>query len=230
MLQSLHLLLVLHLFIKAKSDMSLFIYQCGDDTVYLLLYIDDIVLTSCTTDLLQRTIIALQREFAMKDLGPLHHFLGITAERRAQGLFIHQHQYAIKILERADMSDYMPCSMPIDTQEKLYKGDMPPITEVTSYRSLTDMLQYLIFSRPDIAYNVQQVCLHMHTVGAKAKTPPFARCLRQPRCTNGGKTTGRFTLRPTCRRTKTYDEVVASCGLVQHRGPRVIRPIVTGPA
>jgi hypothetical protein len=45
----------------------------------------------------------------------------------------------------------------------------------------------------------------------------------------GGKTTGRFTLHPTRHRTKTYDEVVAPCGLVQHGGPRVIRPIVTGP-
>jgi hypothetical protein len=39
-----------------------------------------------------------------------------------------------------------------------------------------------------------------------------------------------FTLRPTRRRTKAYDEVVPSRGLVQHGGPRVIRPIVTGPA
>jgi hypothetical protein len=69
-------------FIEAKSDTSLFIYRRGEDTVYLLLYVDDIVLTASTTDLLQRTIIALQREFAMKDLGPLHHFLGLTAERR----------------------------------------------------------------------------------------------------------------------------------------------------
>jgi hypothetical protein len=67
-------------------------------------------------------------------------------------------------------------------------------------------------------------------VGAKAKTPPFAQCLRQPRCTNGDKTTGRLTLRPTRRQTKAYDVVVPSRGLVQHGGPRVIRPIVTGSA
>jgi hypothetical protein len=77
-------------FVEAKSDTSLFIYRRGDDTIYLLLYVDDIVLTASTADLLQRTIVALQREFAMKDLGPLHHFLGITAERRPQGLFLHQ--------------------------------------------------------------------------------------------------------------------------------------------
>jgi hypothetical protein len=44
------------------------------------------------------------------------------------------------------------------------------------------------------------------------------------------KTTGRFILRPICHRTKTCDEVIPSYDLVQHEGPRVIRPIVTGPA
>jgi hypothetical protein len=70
-------------FAEAKSDKSHFIYRRGDDTIYLLLYVDNIMLTASTADLLQRTIIALQEEFAMKDLGPLHHFLGITAERRS---------------------------------------------------------------------------------------------------------------------------------------------------
>jgi hypothetical protein len=150
-------------FVEAKSDTSLFIYQCGDDTVYLLLYVDDIVLTTSTTDLLQRTIVALQREFAMKDLGPLHHFLSIIAEHRLQGLFLHQRQYTIDILERAGISDCKPYSTLVDTQAKLSEDDGPSVADATSYRSLTGTLQYLTFSRPDIAYAVQQVCLHMHT-------------------------------------------------------------------
>jgi hypothetical protein len=56
--------------------------------VYLLLYVDDIALTASNTDLLQRTISALQKEFAMKYLGPFHH-LGITVELRDNGLFLH---------------------------------------------------------------------------------------------------------------------------------------------
>jgi hypothetical protein len=69
------------------------------------------------------------------------------------------------------------------------------------------------------------------SIGAKAKTPPFARDLRRSRWPNGDKTTGRYTLRPIRHRTKTRDEVILPpCGLVQHGGPRVIRPIVTGPA
>jgi hypothetical protein len=68
-------------------------------------------------------------------------------------------------LKRAGMSDCKPCSTPVDTQAKLSEDDEPPTADLTSYRSLslTGALQYLTFSRPDIAYTVQQVCLHMHT-------------------------------------------------------------------
>jgi hypothetical protein len=59
-------------FIEAKSDTSLFILHQGTDTVYLLLYVDDIVLTASSPQLLQRIIAALKQEFAMKDLDPLH--------------------------------------------------------------------------------------------------------------------------------------------------------------
>ena len=64
-------------FVEAKLDTLLFIYCHGLDTVYLLLYVDDIVLTASSDELLRWTIGALQREFAMKDLGELHHFLGM---------------------------------------------------------------------------------------------------------------------------------------------------------
>jgi len=64
-------------FVEAKSDTSLFVYQRGSDTAYLLLYIDDIILTASSPGLLRRIILALQREFSMKDLGELHHFLGM---------------------------------------------------------------------------------------------------------------------------------------------------------
>jgi hypothetical protein len=66
-------------------------------------------------------------------------------------------------------------------------------------------------------------------VGTKAKTPPFARGLRFNRRSNGDKM-GRDTLRPIRHHTKARDEVISPCDLVQHGGPRVIRPIVTGPA
>ena len=75
-------------FSEARSDTSLFIYRQGSDVAYLLLYVDDIVLTASSSTLLQQTISALQREFAMKDLGQLPHFLGITVEQRPNSIFL----------------------------------------------------------------------------------------------------------------------------------------------
>jgi hypothetical protein len=89
--------------VEAKSDTSLFIYHHGAESAYLLLYVDDIVLTASSESLL-RIITSLQQEFAMKDLGVLHHFLGVTIEPHPAGLHLHQRQYTLDILERAGMT------------------------------------------------------------------------------------------------------------------------------
>jgi hypothetical protein len=129
---------------------------------YLLLYIDDIVLTASSPKLLEHTTLALQQQFVMKDLGPLHHFLGVSVEPLSDYLFLHQRQYARNILERIGMSDCKPCSTPVDTQAKVSSDMGGPVSDPTAYRSLARALQYLTFIRSDIDYAVQQVCLHMH--------------------------------------------------------------------
>lgn len=64
-------------FTGARSDTSLFTYHHGSDCAFLLLYVDDIVLTASSDSLLCRIIAALTKEFSMKDLGSLHHFLSV---------------------------------------------------------------------------------------------------------------------------------------------------------
>jgi hypothetical protein len=44
---------------EAKSDTSLFIYQRSSDMAYLLLYVDDIILTASSTGLRQRIVSSL---------------------------------------------------------------------------------------------------------------------------------------------------------------------------
>jgi hypothetical protein len=149
-------------FVVAKLDTSLFVHHHGAETAYLLLYVDDIVLTASSPSLLRRLVDALQQEFPVKDLGVLHHFLGVTAEPRPSGLLLHQRQYTLDILERAQMSDCKPCSTPVDMQAKLSEATGDPVADPTDYRSLVGALQYLTFTKPDISYAVQQVCLHMH--------------------------------------------------------------------
>jgi hypothetical protein len=101
-------------FIEAKFDTLLFIFRRSTDMIYLLLYVDDIILTTSNTELLRRTISTLQQEFVMKDLGSLHHFLGITVECRLDGLFLHQCTYTLDVLQRAAMADCKPCTTPIN--------------------------------------------------------------------------------------------------------------------
>jgi hypothetical protein len=98
----------------------------------------------------------------MKDLSPLHHFLSVSVEQRSNGLFLHRCQYARDILERAGMSDWKPCSTPVGTLAKVSLNMRGLVRDLTAYRSLAGALQYITFTRLDIAYTVQQVCLHMH--------------------------------------------------------------------
>jgi hypothetical protein len=98
----------------------------------------------------------------MKDLGPFHHLLGITVERRLDGLFLHQRTYTLDILKRAVMADCKLCTTPVDLQTKLAGDSGPPVEDASQFRSIAEALQYLTFTQPDIAYAVQQICLYMH--------------------------------------------------------------------
>jgi hypothetical protein len=151
-------------FVASISDTSLFVLREGTSLAYLLLYVDDIILTASSSALLQRIMTRLSSEFAMTDLGALHHFLGIAVTRSSDGLFLSQRQYAIELLQRACMAECHPTSKLVDTHAKLSATDEDLLSEkdASEYRSLAGALQYLTLTRPDLAYAVQQVCLFMH--------------------------------------------------------------------
>ena len=70
----------------------------------LLLYVDDMVITGNDANHFNWLITKLGQKFSIKDLGFLHHFLGIEVHHRQHGLFLCQHQYAEEILSQASMS------------------------------------------------------------------------------------------------------------------------------
>jgi hypothetical protein len=59
-------------FTSTVSDSSLFVYKRRSNMAWLLLYVNDIVLTASSAKLLQDIIRRLHAEFSMKDLGLLH--------------------------------------------------------------------------------------------------------------------------------------------------------------
>lgn len=148
--------------IKALSDASLFVYRNGSDLAYLLLYVDDIIITSSTPTLTKNIIATMKQEFPMTGGGLIDSFLGISAIHNDRGMFLNQTKYAEEILLRAGMHDCNPVSTPVDLKSKLAEDIGKPVDNPTQYRSLAGALQYLTFTRPDIAYAVQQICLFMH--------------------------------------------------------------------
>ncbi|GKB78775.1 ribonuclease H-like domain-containing protein [Tanacetum coccineum] len=75
-------------------------------------------------------------------------------------MFLCQKKYAAEVLERAGMRNCHSCRT-IVIESKL-GADSTPGSDPTLYRSLDVALQYLTFTRPDVSYAVQQVCLYMH--------------------------------------------------------------------
>ncbi|GKF33500.1 ribonuclease H-like domain-containing protein [Tanacetum coccineum] len=97
----------------------------------------------------------------MTDLGPLNYFLGISATRTPTGMFLSQSKYAREILKRANMLKCNPCKTLVDAEKKLGHNGLP-VDDPTLYHSLAGAIQYITFTRSDLSYAIQQLCLYMH--------------------------------------------------------------------
>jgi hypothetical protein len=101
------------------SDTSLFVLQCVEGTAFLLLYVDDIILTASSTRLLDRIIASLRSEFAMMDMGSLHYFLRIVVTHDSSDMHLSQAKYAAEILDNADMTACKSAMTPVDTSPNI---------------------------------------------------------------------------------------------------------------
>ncbi|XP_071687424.1 uncharacterized mitochondrial protein AtMg00810-like [Rutidosis leptorrhynchoides] len=114
-----------------------------------------------STAFLQQSITSLHREFSMTDLELMNYFLGIPVTRNSSGMFLSQKKYDAYILECADMTGCQSSMTLVETCSKVLATG-PFVADPNLYRSLACALQYITFTRLDIAYVVQQICLFMH--------------------------------------------------------------------
>ena len=149
-------------FQPSTVDTSLFIYRDGPVIAFLLLYVDDIVLTSNTPSFLTQFIANLSTVFELKDMGTLSYFLGLQIQRSTKGLTVTQTKYAIDLLTKHNMVHCSPCKTPCVPNVCLSTTYGQPLTNVHAYRSLIGALHYLTFTRPDISFVVHQVCQFMN--------------------------------------------------------------------
>uniref|UniRef100_A0A2N9HKD0 Uncharacterized protein n=1 Tax=Fagus sylvatica TaxID=28930 RepID=A0A2N9HKD0_FAGSY len=149
-------------FYCSRADTSLFVFHKHSDMIYLLLYVDDIILTGNNPSLLEKFTCRLNSEFTTKDLGSLSYFLGLEATPTTNGLFISQLKYAHDILIRAQLLDSKPVHTPMVVSQHL-SADSPLFSDPTLYRSLVGALQYLTITRPDIAHAVNSISQFLHS-------------------------------------------------------------------
>lgn len=148
-------------FVSSQADSSLFVHHSMAGLVYLLLCVDDMVITGNNPGFMSTLLARLSTEFAMKDLGSLHYFLGVEVQHTSQGLFLSQTKYALDLLHRADMVDAKPISTPFVVGAHLSR-DGKLFSDPTLFRSLAGALQYLTITRPDLAFSVNSICQFMH--------------------------------------------------------------------
>jgi len=151
-------------YIQSAHDHSLFIRKVGSDLVVILVYVDDLLITGNSSQLIQEAKDTLNQNFKMKDLGNLRYFLGIEILKSKDGLLLNQRKYALQLISEVGLSGAKTVSTPLEFNHKLTSleydqhtggSNDPELDDVTPYQRLIGKLLYLTITRPDICFSVQ---------------------------------------------------------------------------
>jgi hypothetical protein len=147
-------------FVPSKADTSLFFYNRGKHTIY----VDDIIVASSSMEATNALISDLHTQFALKDLGDLHYFLGMEVSRSGYGLLLKQERYATELLKRARISACKSIGTPLQPSEKLLVSNGVSLgpQDVTQYKSIVAAPQYLTLTKPDLSFSMNKVCQFLH--------------------------------------------------------------------
>ena len=125
--------------------------------VLVLVYVDDILLTSDSYALIHFVIQALTFRFALKTLVSISYFLRFEAFKDSSDLYLNQSKYISNLLVKKNMVHVKPSSTPMTIDQKLALEDSAPFPNVTLCRSTIGVLQYLTLTRSDISLSVNKL-------------------------------------------------------------------------
>ncbi|CAJ2658330.1 unnamed protein product [Trifolium pratense] len=165
-----------HGYDKTTADHCVFVKKFSDgDFIILLLYVDDMLIVGHDTKKIKSLKKELSMSFAMKDLGPAKQILGmrISRDRKNGKLWLSQHNYIEKVLERFNMSKAKPVSTPLAGHLKLSSEQCPTsekdkedMKKKIPYASAVGSLMYaMVCTRPDIAHAVGVVSRFLSNPG-----------------------------------------------------------------
>lgn len=123
-----------------------------------MIYVDEIIITSSSTSLIQIIISKLNVAFSLKQLGDLDYFLGIEIKKATQNsLLLTQSKYIKDLILKTKMLEPCHVQTPMRSTCKLTKIGSTIVSDPSMYRSVVSDLHYAIITRPDIAYFVNKV-------------------------------------------------------------------------
>lgn len=128
----------------SKCDSSLFIKNLNGETLYVLTYVDDIVITENSRAPISRVINQLNGLFLLKDLGCLNYFLGVQVTHlKDGGLQLSQTKYIKEFLQKAQMGNHKSLSTHMVVGQKLSKLGNDDFNNHSLYKSVVGALQHL---------------------------------------------------------------------------------------
>ena len=145
-------------FVQTEGDPCLYVSRDDAETVFIAVYVDDILIAAKTDKRIDEVKAAIASRFKVKDLGELHYFLGdkIVQDLKAGTIWLGQPAFSENILRQFNMQDAKSCKTPVNPGLKLTKAnEESTLVNQELYQSAVGKLLYLSTrTRPDIAYAV----------------------------------------------------------------------------
>ena len=136
-----------------KYDNSLYVRNRQRGPLFIILYVDDLVIGGENLKDIEQVKTQLSGKFEMKDMNELHYFLGMKVIWTPNGILLTQRHYILNILFKFDMAKCKPISTPLDCNLKFHE-DSDNVCEPTQYRKIIVSLIYLTINRPDLSYPI----------------------------------------------------------------------------
>ena len=114
-------------------DSALFLHRTDKGTILLLLYVDNMIITSDDLSGIEELKDFLSQQFEMKDLGHLSYFLGLEITHSTDGLYITQAKYASDLLSRAGLTDSKTVDTPVELNVHLTPLGGKPLSNPSLY-------------------------------------------------------------------------------------------------
>lgn len=141
-------------FIQSKNDCSFFFKKQGSSTTFLVVYVDNILITGNDAAAILAIKSHLDKVFSNKDHGLLHYFLGMEVSHFSDGMVITQQKFTKELLQSSGLIDFRKALTPLPVNLKLSASEGTLLSDPTSYRSIVGKLNFLTNTRPDLSYTV----------------------------------------------------------------------------